>query len=79
MPESISTTALRANLYRLLDQVLESGEPLRVKRGKRSLIIMPEDRGRRRDLSKLARREAITCTPDELIEAGFADEWHGDQ
>jgi PHD/YefM family antitoxin component YafN of YafNO toxin-antitoxin module len=35
----ISPTALRKNLYQLLDQVLESGEPIYIKRKGRELMI----------------------------------------
>lgn len=35
----ISPTALRKNLYQLLDQVLESGEPIIVQRKGRELVI----------------------------------------
>ena len=78
MSEAISTTALRANLYRLLDQVLEENRPLRIRRGNRLLVIYPEPDTNRRDLSKLPRRQATTCTPDELVEQSFEDSWSGE-
>jgi len=37
----ISTSALRQNLYRLLDQVLETGIPLEIKRKGKLLKIVP--------------------------------------
>lgn len=40
----ISPTALRKNLYHLLDQVLESGQPIIVQRKGRELVISEKKR-----------------------------------
>ena len=78
MPDPVSTTALRANLYKLIDQVINERRPLVVRRGDSHVVIHPEENSRRLDLDSLPRRQAIACTPDELIEQGFEDTWSGD-
>lgn len=50
----------------------------RVRRGQESVLIVSERSGRRLDLTKLPRRTASACTPDELVEQGFADLWRPD-
>jgi hypothetical protein len=42
----ITASDLRQNIYRLLDEVLETGVPLEVMRGRRLLRIMPRRRPR---------------------------------
>ena len=78
MPEPVSTTALRANLYKLIDQVIKDGRPLRVRRGESLVVIQREISSRRLDLESLPRRQAIACSPDELIDQGFDDAWGGE-
>ena len=78
MSEPVSTTALRANLYRLIDQVIKDGRPLRVRRGESLVVIQPESSSRRLDLESLPRRQAIAGSPDELIDQGFEDAWGGE-
>lgn len=70
----VSTSHLRSNIYRLLDQVLETGEPLEIERkGKRLLIIpaSPPDK-----LSKLDHRhDYIVGDPEELVHLDWSGEW----
>jgi hypothetical protein len=62
----MTATELRKDIYRVLDDVLESGVPQEVTRGPRTLMIVPAG-GRRLRLDELPRREALNCTPDELV------------
>jgi antitoxin (DNA-binding transcriptional repressor) of toxin-antitoxin stability system len=47
---AVTASELRANIYRLLDQVLETGEPLEIERNGHRLRVVPDERP-----SKLAR------------------------
>ena len=69
MPKTMTATELRANLYRVLDEVAATGKPCRVVRGGRALVIgrEPARKKIRRDLSKLKRRDVLNCTFDELV------------
>lgn len=78
MSDSMTTTELRAQIYRVIDEVLETGQPRRIRRGDQAVIIAPETPPRRLDLARLPRRTAIACTPDELVAQGFTDTWRPD-
>ena len=70
----ISTSELRSNIYKLLDRVLETGEPLEINRKGRVLRIVPEEVGSR--MSRLVRREDFVIgDPDELIHLDWSGEW----
>jgi hypothetical protein len=72
MKKAMTATELRKDIYRVLDDVLESGIPQQVIRGSRALMIVPAG-GRRLRLADLPRREALNCSPDELVETSW--EW----
>lgn len=74
MSKPMTATELRKNIYRVLDEVLESGLPQAVQRSGRTLMIVPAD-GPRLRLADLPRREALTCSPDELVERSWKREW----
>lgn len=78
MADSLSATELRAQLYKVIDEVIATGTPQRVRRGDDSVLIVSEHGGRRLDLTKLPRRTATACTPDELVEQRFAELWRPD-
>lgn len=72
----ISASKLRENIYRLLDQVAETGEAVEVeRRGKRLRIVPVEEVA----MSKLARLErhpdAIRCDPADLVHLDWSAEW----
>ncbi|HEV8577777.1 MAG TPA: type II toxin-antitoxin system Phd/YefM family antitoxin [Thermoanaerobaculia bacterium] len=66
----MTATELRKDIYRVLDEVLETGVPQEVTRGSRTLMIVPAG-GRRLRLADLPRREALSCTPDQLVETSW--------
>ncbi|HEV7770449.1 MAG TPA: type II toxin-antitoxin system Phd/YefM family antitoxin [Solirubrobacterales bacterium] len=74
---AISATQLRTNVYRLLDEVLETGHPLEIERNGKTLVIAPKQ-----ELSiwdRLPRREGfIVGDPDELIHIDWSSEWNPD-
>jgi len=72
MKKAMTATELRKDIYRVLDDVLETGIPQEVIRGSRTLMIVPSG-GRRLRLEDLPRREALNCTADELVETSW--EW----
>lgn len=75
----LATTAskLRANIYRMLDEVLETGQPLEIERNGKTLVIAPQEEQPIWD--RLPRREgAIIGDPDELIHIDWSSEWNPD-
>ena len=75
--KTITPTQLRADIYNLLDEVLESGVPLEIKKGERLLRIVPVESGDR--LQNLVHRpEAIRGDPDELPDIHWEEEMNLD-
>lgn len=74
MSDRYSVTRLRADLYRVLDEVLRTGIPVEVERGGRTLRISPVDRGER-----LARLEPhpdyLRVDPDSIVHLDWSGEW----
>jgi hypothetical protein len=74
---AISATQLRANVYRLLDEVLETGRPLEIERNGKTLLIAPQ--AERSLLERLPRREgAIVGDPGALVHLDWSSEWNPD-
>ena len=71
---ALTTTALRADLYRILDGVLETGIPVEIERNGRRLRIVPaEERSR---LSRLRPHPgAIVGDREELVHMDWSGEW----
>ena len=70
----ITASELRANIYRLFDEVLETERPLEIERKGKTLIVAPKER-----TSKLARirpnPDFIVGDPDDLISMDWSSEW----
>lgn len=71
--KTVTATELRTNIYRLLDEVLQSGLPIEVKRGDRTLRIVPVEKPDK--LHGLVHRpEVIQGDPEDLV----ALSWEGE-
>ena len=73
----LSATELRSRLYRVLDEVAETGEPYEVTRGEQRFLIIPANPPRRR-LQHLPKRRLMTCSLEELAATSFEWEPTGD-
>jgi hypothetical protein len=70
----VSASKLRGNIYKLLDKVLETGEPLEIERKGRKLKIMPSPAPDR--LSGLqAHKKYLLADPEELVHVDWSGEW----
>lgn len=71
---AVSASELRQNVYRLLDEVLDTGTPLEIERGGRRLRIVVAD-----NVSKLSRLTphpgTIDGDPDDLVHVDWSAEW----
>jgi hypothetical protein len=72
----IKPSRLRANLYRLLDQVLRTGEPIEIDRGGERLLLLPKVRKSR--LEGLERRKVIVGDPEKLVHLDWSKNWNDD-
>lgn len=72
--DTYTATALRADLYRVLDRVLETGVPIEIERKGQRLRIAPAGSGGR--LERLRPHPgAIVGDPEELVHLDWSDEW----
>lgn len=73
---TVTASELRQNIYRLLDEVVETGTPLEIKRGGHTLRVVPEETP-----SKLARLTphpgTIVGDPEDLVHMDWSGEWQG--
>ena len=65
MSKSISLTALRAQLFNLVDQVINTGIPLEIERNGHKVKIICEEK--KSKFSNLTRHNCITGEPDDLV------------
>ena len=69
----VTTSKLRQNIYRLMDQVLETGQPLEVRRRDRTLKIVPEPPASK--LERLVRHDCIAGDPEDMVHIDWSTEW----
>ena len=71
---AVTASRLRANIFRLLDQALETGLPIEVEHKGKILRITPESTPKR--LSLLSRRpQYIRGNADELVHMDWSSAW----
>jgi hypothetical protein len=75
--KKLSATKLRANLYAVLDQVLETGSAAVVERKGRLIRIVPDSAPSR--LSRLDRHDIIVGDPDDLVHLDWSSTWGGEK
>lgn len=67
--EKITITALRQNLFNVIDRVLATGKPVEIERHGKRLLLMPEQGGSK--LARLKKRRLIAgnaaTLPDEKV------------
>jgi hypothetical protein len=72
MIESLSPSRLRANLYRILDHILESGEPVEIERKGRRLRIVVE---REEKLNLLKPHSGyLKGSPEDIVQMDWSEE-----
>lgn len=74
MPKEITPTTFRKNLYRILDEILDSGTPLDIRRKGQKLRIVPVNQ--KSGLHTLeAHPGTITGDPEDLVHMDWSDHW----
>lgn len=72
----ITASKLRENIYRVLDQVVETGVPVEIERRGRRLKIVPADEPARGKLDRLdPHPDAIVGDPEDLVHLDWSAEW----
>ncbi len=73
---AVTASKLRENIYKILDQVLATGEPVEIIRSGRKLKIVAVEEPRRCKLDRLAKRpETLLADPEELVHLDWSREW----
>lgn len=74
----ITASKLRQDIYRLLDEVIKSGEPLEIERNGVVLKIIPEKpRPPSGKLERLKRRKLADEDSDNFTHVDWSAEWKG--
>lgn len=69
----ITTSKLRENIYRILDEVIATGVPAEVVRKGTMLRIVPEKRVSK--LARLKKRSGFRGDPDDTIGMDWLKQW----
>lgn len=69
----IKPSQLREDIYRILDQVLETGIPVEIERSGKLLKIIPVEP--RSKLENLKPRKYLLSDPEELVHLDWSGEW----
>lgn len=71
--KTVSPTELRSNIYKLLDEVLNSGVPLEINKGGKLLRIVPVAKSNK--LANLKPKpDIIVGNPDDLVDISWEKE-----
>lgn len=71
--KTVTPTELRANIYKLLEEVLNTGVPLEINKGDRKLRIVPVDKGDKLQ-NLVSRPSVITGVADDLADIHWEQE-----
>lgn len=80
MGESVTATELRQHIYRLLDHVIETGEPLDITRKGHHLRLVANDPGPRDIFDRITGNpDVIVGDPEDLVHMDWSSEWDVDK
>mgnify|MGYP006306137963 CR=1 FL=1 len=72
----LTASKLRENIYAILDKVLETGVPVKIKRRGQILKIVPDQPKKQDKLKSLERHtDALLCDPEEIVHIDWSGEW----
>ncbi len=70
----MTATELRKNLYRILDQVIETGAAQEIERKGQKLLIVPATTRRYR-FEDAPKHSICSCSFEELVESSWEKSW----
>ena len=79
MGEPVTPSQLRQNIYRLIDQVLDTGEPLSINRKGRLLRLVPDEPQPDRLAAIHTNPDVIVGDPEDLVSLDWTDQWDADR
>jgi prevent-host-death family protein len=69
----LTASKLRENIYRILDQVLETGKPVEIRRKGKTVRIVPAEPAPK--LGRLAPRDYLRGDPEAIFHLDWSSEW----
>jgi hypothetical protein len=72
---AITASQLRENVYRILDEALETGKPVEVLRKGVTLTIVPPKKVSK--LANLKKRKIWVGDPDDIFHIDWLKDWNG--
>ena len=78
MGKRITASQLRQNIYRILDEVLETGRPVEIERKGRLVRIEPERQDKNLFETLIPHRGTIVGDADGLVHIDWSSEWKAD-
>lgn len=76
MPMPLNASTLRENIYRLLDTVLETGQPLEIERKGKLLKVIPVPGPSK--ISNLVKHDCLRGDPESIVHLDWSREWRHD-
>ena len=70
---ALTASALRQNVYKVLDKVVETGISVEIKRRGRMLRIVPVEKKSR--LANMKKRPIINGNPEDLVHFDWSRSW----
>ncbi len=71
----VTASGLRQDIYRILDQVLATGEPVAIRRKGRTLRIVADDGPGGRLAAVRTNPDALVGDPEDLVHVDWSDLW----
>jgi antitoxin (DNA-binding transcriptional repressor) of toxin-antitoxin stability system len=79
MDEPVTPSHLRQNIYRLLDRVLATGEPLTINRKGSTVLLIPGQVPSERLSAIRTNPSVITGDPEGLVSVDWSAAWDADR
>ena len=75
---TVTASQLRQDIYRLIDHVLETGEPLEISRKGHTLRLVRDEPASRFDVMR-TNVELVVGDPEELADLGWSGSWDAER
>lgn len=73
---AVNASTLRENIYRLLDQVLETGQALEIERKGKLLRVVPVAEPAK--IARLVQHDCLHGDPEAIVHLDWSEEWRHD-
>jgi hypothetical protein len=72
----LTASKLRANIYKVLDSILETGVPVEIERSGQILKIIPAENSSISKLDSLEEHpDFLQCEPEDIVHIDWSEHW----